>query len=240
MEPRAATPELRLAAIEELASAGIPCGVMVAPVVPAITDHEMPAILDAARMPARGRPASSSCDCRGRSRRSSSMARRTLPRSQGKVLNRIRDLRGGKLYDAKWGVRGRGEGVFAEQIAAHLRCRLPQERPQRSHRDLSAASFRRRGARHRYSISGQYAGGGRLRRRERGAAKKAAGYVEEAHAARRSRPIQRSDRAECTPLGMNMKSIFEGKKISCLARDARAFAERKKGEGSGGGDRTDR
>ncbi|MGZ7039747.1 MAG: PA0069 family radical SAM protein, partial [Thermoanaerobaculia bacterium] len=49
MEPRAATPELRLAAIEELASAGIPVNVMVAPVVPAITEHEMPAILAAAR-----------------------------------------------------------------------------------------------------------------------------------------------------------------------------------------------
>src|SRR5438105_1074372 len=48
MEPRASTPELRLAALEALAKAGIPCGVMVAPVIPAITDHEMPKILAAA------------------------------------------------------------------------------------------------------------------------------------------------------------------------------------------------
>src|SRR5438105_14696379 len=49
MEPRTTTPQLRLAAIEALAKAGIPTTVMVAPVIPAITDHEMPAILRAAR-----------------------------------------------------------------------------------------------------------------------------------------------------------------------------------------------
>src|SRR5438105_13603028 len=48
MEPRASRPELRIAAIEALAKAGIPAGVMVAPIIPAITDHEMPAILTAA------------------------------------------------------------------------------------------------------------------------------------------------------------------------------------------------
>src|SRR5712691_6239740 len=47
MEPRASRPELRLAAIEMLAKAGIPVGAIVAPVIPAITDHEMPAILSA-------------------------------------------------------------------------------------------------------------------------------------------------------------------------------------------------
>ena len=41
-----------------------------------------------------------------------------FPDRKEKVLNRIRDLRGGKLYDPQWGVRARGEGIFAEQIAA--------------------------------------------------------------------------------------------------------------------------
>ena len=49
MEPRTSTPELRLDAVAQLADAGVPVGVMVAPVIPAITDHEMPAILAAAR-----------------------------------------------------------------------------------------------------------------------------------------------------------------------------------------------
>ena len=48
MEPRASTPQRRLDAIAELTAAGVPCGVMVAPVIPAITDHEMPAIIAAA------------------------------------------------------------------------------------------------------------------------------------------------------------------------------------------------
>jgi len=49
MEPRASTPDLRLDAIATLASAGVPVGVMVAPVIPALTDHEMPSILAAAK-----------------------------------------------------------------------------------------------------------------------------------------------------------------------------------------------
>lgn len=119
MEPRAATPELRLAAIESLAAAGIPVGVMVAPVIPAITDHEMPKILEAAK---------------GAGARSAGYVVLRLPGAvaplfeewleqhfpdrKGKVLGRIRDLRGGKLYDPRWRIRQRGEGIFAEQIDA--------------------------------------------------------------------------------------------------------------------------
>jgi DNA repair photolyase len=119
MEPRTTTPQLRLEAIAALAKAGIPTTVMVAPVVPAITDHEMPAILKAARdagaisagfvvlrLPWAVAP----------------LFERWLeehfPDRKDKVLNRIRDLRGGKLYDPQWGVRGRGEGIFADQIAS--------------------------------------------------------------------------------------------------------------------------
>jgi DNA repair photolyase len=145
MEPRAATPELRLAAVEALASAGIPAGVMVAPIVPAITEHELPSILAAAkragalwagkvvlRLPWAVAP----------------LFERWLdehfPDRKDKVLNRIRDLRGGKLYKAEWGVRGRGEGFFADQIAQifDIACR----RLGLNERDdeMSVASFRRR------------------------------------------------------------------------------------------------
>ena len=64
MEPRTSPPAARLAAIRELAEAGIPMGVNVAPVIPGLTDHEMPAILQAARTPARLPPDSRWCACR--------------------------------------------------------------------------------------------------------------------------------------------------------------------------------
>ncbi|MGZ7077989.1 MAG: PA0069 family radical SAM protein [Thermoanaerobaculia bacterium] len=146
MEPRAATPELRLAAIEELASAGIPVNVMVAPVVPAITEHEMPAILAAAR--------------KAGARSAGFVVLRLpwavaplfeqwleehFPDRREKVLSRIRDLRGGKLYDATWGARGRGEGVFAKQIATLFEIACRKHGLNEDHEGLAADSFRRRG-----------------------------------------------------------------------------------------------
>src|SRR5438105_946006 len=119
MEPRTTTPQLRLAAIEALAKAGIPTTVMVAPVIPAITDHEMPAILRAARDA--GATSAGFVVLRLPWAVAPLFERwleERFPDRKEKVLNRIRDLRGGKLYDPQWGVRGRGEGIFAEQIAS--------------------------------------------------------------------------------------------------------------------------
>jgi len=145
MEPRTTSPELRLEAIATLAAAGVPVGVMVAPVVPALTDHEMPAILAAAkkagaqwagyvtlRLPWAVAPLFEQ------------WLEENFPDRKDKVLNRVRDLRDGKLYDAKWGVRGRGTGIFADQIEAlfDVTCRrlgLNEERA-----TLSIAAFRRR------------------------------------------------------------------------------------------------
>jgi DNA repair photolyase len=145
MEPRTSTPELRLEAIETLTAAGVPVGVMVAPTIPGITDHEMPAILAAAkkagarwagfvmlRLPWAVAP----------------LFERWLeehfPDRKEKVLNRMKEIRGGRLYDATWGVRGRGTGVFADHVDAlfEITCRrlgLNEER-----RELSTAHFRRR------------------------------------------------------------------------------------------------
>jgi DNA repair photolyase len=145
MEPRAATPELRLAAIEALASAGIPTGVMVAPIVPAITEHEMPAILKAAK--------SAGAQWAGKVVLRLPWAVAPLferwldehfPDRKEKVLNRVRDLRGGKLYDAKWGVRGRGEGFFADQIEALFDVTARKLGLNERDDELSTASFRRR------------------------------------------------------------------------------------------------
>src|ERR1051326_4659101 len=149
MEPRASTPELRLAALEALASAGILCGVMVAPVVPAITDHEMPKILAAAS--------------KAGAQRAGYVVLRLphavaplfeqwlvehFPDRKDKVLNRVRDLRGGALYDAQWGIRGTGEGVFAEQMASMFEVACRKVGLNEVEHELSASSFRRRTAQH--------------------------------------------------------------------------------------------
>jgi len=146
MEPRASHPRDRLKAIERLAAAGIPVGVMVAPIVPAITDHEIPKILEAA--------ASAGATTAGYTvmRLPGAVAglfeawlEEHFPDRKEKVLHRIEDLRGGRMNDPRFGSRMRGEGIFAEQIRATFqtfkrRYGLDQPRP-----ELSTAAFRRPG-----------------------------------------------------------------------------------------------
>jgi DNA repair photolyase len=144
MEPRTSPPAARLAAIRALAQAGVPVGVLVAPVLPGLTDHEIPAILEAAadagakfasyvtlRLPYAVAPLFEQ------------WLANHFPEKKEKVLNRIRSLRGGKLNDPEFGSRMRGEGIFAEQIAkifdaASRRAGLNEESP-----NLSVAGFRR-------------------------------------------------------------------------------------------------
>ncbi len=147
MEPRASTPELRLAAIEQLTKAGVPTGVMVAPVVPAITEHEMPKILAAARaagaiqagfvvlrLPWTVAPIFEQ------------WLEEQFPDRKEKVLNRIRDLREGKMYDSTWSIRQRGKGVFAEQIRAIFEVTCRRLGLNQRDDELSTAAFRRRTA----------------------------------------------------------------------------------------------
>ncbi len=143
LEPRASLPEPRLAAIEKLRRAGIPTGVLVAPVIPAITDHEIPNIVAAAanagaqfagyvmlRLP------------HGVGPLFEDWLARHFPDRAEKVLNRVRDVRGGRLNDPQFGSRMRGEGAFADQAEAlfEVACRragIAGRRP-----ELSAAAFR--------------------------------------------------------------------------------------------------
>jgi DNA repair photolyase len=119
LEPRASPPQRRLAAISELHAAGIPVRVMMAPIIPGLTDHEMPELLTAAAR-------AGACDASYVALRLpwavaplfEAWLERHAPGHKEKVLSRIRDMRGGKLYDARWGVRSRGEGFFAEQMGA--------------------------------------------------------------------------------------------------------------------------
>ncbi len=122
MEPRASSPAKRLEAVRQLARAGIPVGVNVAPVVPGLTDDEMPAILEAAADA--GASFASYILLKlpwGVKDIFSTWLDQHFPERKDKVLNRIRDMRGGKLYDGRFEVRGKGEGPWADQLRALFR-----------------------------------------------------------------------------------------------------------------------
>jgi DNA repair photolyase len=117
MEPRTSSPQARLRAISELAAAGIPTTVMVAPVIAGLNDVEIPAILQAAReqgarsasyvllrLPLTVRPVFLE------------WLERTQPLKKGRIESRIRSTHGGKLNEAAFGKRMRGTGEIAEQI----------------------------------------------------------------------------------------------------------------------------
>src|SRR5438046_2110007 len=143
LEPRTSSPQARLDAIRQLRSAGIPTGVMVAPIIPGLTDHEVPGILEA-------------CAKAGAQFAAYTIVRlpwavaplfehwleEHFPDRKEKVIGRIRDLRGKRLNNSQWHTRMTGEGIFAEHIASMfaVSCRRNQmcARPK-----LSSASFQR-------------------------------------------------------------------------------------------------
>jgi len=146
LEPRAARPEHRLRAIRLLADAGIPVGVMVAPVIPGLTDHEMPAILDAAAKA-------------GATRAGYVLLRLPYavkdvfqhwlddhaPGKKARILDRVRTLRGGKLNVSEWGKRLQGEGIFADQLAELFEVTARRAGFNRERTTLSTEHFRRPG-----------------------------------------------------------------------------------------------
>jgi DNA repair photolyase len=121
MEPRAPTPAKRLEAIRRLAEAGVPVSVLVAPIVPAINDHEIEAVVGAAAE-------------RGATHVNTVILRlphevkdvvrdwlaRHFPDRARRVMSIMQAMRGGKDYDAAWGVRQTGEGPFARAVAQRL------------------------------------------------------------------------------------------------------------------------
>ncbi len=121
MEPRAAAPHRRLAAIRGLAAAGVPVLVSASPMIPALNDHELEAILKAAaeagaigataiaiRLPHEVAPLFVA------------WLRHHRPDRAERVLNAIRAMRGGRLNDPRFGERMRGEGEWARLLAARL------------------------------------------------------------------------------------------------------------------------
>ena len=126
LEPHAASPQARLRAVRELVGAGVPTGVMVAPVIPALTDHEMESIVDAAadagaswaayvvlRLPYEVKDLFREW-----------LARHYPDRAQH-VMSIVQSLRGGRDNDPRFGSRMRGTGPFAQLLQARfeLACR---------------------------------------------------------------------------------------------------------------------
>ena len=144
MEPRTAPPGARLATITALSRAGIPVGVLLAPLIPGLTDHEIPSLVQAA--------VAAGARCAGHvtlrlphavSPLFEQWLETHFPEKKEKVLNRLRALRGGKLYDAEFGKRMRGEGIFADQMDRlfDVACRKAGIAGNRL--ELSTAAFRR-------------------------------------------------------------------------------------------------
>jgi DNA repair photolyase len=133
LEPRASAPWRRIEAIRRLAAAGIPTGVMVAPIIPFVTDRFMEEVLERAseagasgagyvllRLPHEIEPLWEA------------WLAAHYPLKAKHVMSLVRQTRGGKAYDSRWGVRQRGTGAFADLIEQRFRraCeRLGLDRP---------------------------------------------------------------------------------------------------------------
>jgi DNA repair photolyase len=117
MEPRAASPQTRLRAIRTLSRAGCPVGVLIAPVVPAVTDHEIERLLEAAA--AAGATSAGWIALRLPLEVEGifeEWLREAMPDRADRVLNRVRELHGGKAYDSAFGRRMTGQGVWSALI----------------------------------------------------------------------------------------------------------------------------
>jgi DNA repair photolyase len=144
MEPRAGTPQRRLQAIRALSEAGIPAGVMFAPVIPALNDGEMEQVLSAA------------AECGARSAgyvllrlplEIKDLFREWLetnePDRAKHVMSLIRQMRGGKDYDAQWNTRMKGTGPYAEMLAKRFHMATKRLGLNKESRPLSLTKFRK-------------------------------------------------------------------------------------------------
>jgi DNA repair photolyase len=122
IEPYVATPQRRLRIIEKLAARGISVAVNVAPIIPGLNDEDIPRILTAARDAGAAHAGMVLLRLPGSVKEVfEQRLRASLPLQADRVLHRIRETRGGKLYDPRFEVRGRGEGDLSDSIQALFR-----------------------------------------------------------------------------------------------------------------------
>lgn len=143
MEPRTSKPHIRFETIRKLSEAGIPVGVNIAPVIPGMTDNEIPEILKKSaeagamyagyvmlRLP------------HGVKDLFLNWLEEYLPESKQKVVNRLIELFGEKLYKSEFGIRGRGEGPFAEQVRNMFKISCSKYGLNKEPLELSTSHFR--------------------------------------------------------------------------------------------------
>jgi DNA repair photolyase len=117
MEPRAPSPQRRLQMIRRLAEAGIPVRIQVSPLIPALTDHELEAVMEAGRNAgakyANSIPLRLPQEVAGLFR---DWLETTFPDRAARVMGRVRELHGGRDYDPEFGTRMTGQGLWADLI----------------------------------------------------------------------------------------------------------------------------
>lgn len=144
MEPRTSSPAARLRAVQELSSAGVPAHVMVAPIIPSLNDSEIPAILKAAseagadsasyvllRLPLTVKPVFLD------------WLQQSIPEQKERIEARIRETRGGALYESSFGTRMTGRGEIADQIRQTFKLFAKKYKLDNGHRKLDCSQFRR-------------------------------------------------------------------------------------------------
>jgi DNA repair photolyase len=144
LEPRAPTPALRLEAIRRLSEAGVPTGVLTSPMIPALNDIEMEAILEAA--------SNAGANAAGYILLRLPLEIKALfeewleahvPERKSRVLKLIRETSGGRLYDPTFGRRMKGEGLYADLLKQRFRLACKRHGLNRRDRDLDLTLFRR-------------------------------------------------------------------------------------------------
>jgi len=144
MEPLTASPSLRLQVIRELTDAGIPVGVLMGPIVPGLTDHEIDGILKHAA--AAGARTAAYTMLRlpyGVKDLFQTWLETHFPDRKNKILNRIRDVRNGQLNNSDFGKRMSGEGQYAEYVAQMFSISKKRHGLDRAIPRLSTDAFRR-------------------------------------------------------------------------------------------------
>lgn len=143
MEPHTTKPHLKFAALKELSAVGIPTGVLIAPVIPGLTDPEIPEILKQAadagvkhagiimlRLP------------HGLKDLFIKWLDEYFPERKQKIINRLTELFDGKLYDSTFHVRGRGKGAYADEVRDIFKISCRKFGINKEHLNLSTAHFR--------------------------------------------------------------------------------------------------
>jgi DNA repair photolyase len=145
LEPRASSPRMRLAAVRALHDAGVPVGVSVAPIIPGLTDHEVPAILEASRDAGAQFATYSIVRLPGSVADVFQhwLARNVSPEAGEKIIGRIRDMRGGKLNELRPGIRIKGEGAQAEHIARLFKVSARKSGLDKMRPEVTSDNFRR-------------------------------------------------------------------------------------------------